>query len=223
MDDEGTRRLGVGLGDKLNAVQATDSVYGLGFRAIAEHTNLAALAQEFATEEVFSLAALRATDAVLPAVDHPVNATHERVYLLEDTEHRSLAVLSEPARAGTSVTAAVASHYLVHERVQAEQVGRSLGLLVGDAWQSGAGLVAPACAITDIQVVVTDKLGATQQTQAPCPHVAEPAPPSVLQRCRAGDVLTLISPLSAATTTLGQGMQVRVACADASFAELRFE
>ena len=45
MDDEGTRRLGVGLGDKLNAVQATDSVYGLGFRAIAEHTNLAALAQ----------------------------------------------------------------------------------------------------------------------------------------------------------------------------------
>ena len=142
MDDEGTRRLGVGLGDKLNAVQATDSVYGLGFRAIAEHTNLAALAQEFATEEVFSLAALRATDAVLPAVDHPVNATHERVYLLEDTEHRSLAVLSEPARAGTSVTAAVASHYLVHERVQAEQVDARWAL-VGDTRQSGGGWLHP--------------------------------------------------------------------------------
>ena len=88
LDSDGVRRVGLlGSADATRATQlsSTDSVYGLMHRGLHERRALAALVEEFCTDEHVSVIETANESRLLPAFDHPVTAARSFAWLDGDS------------------------------------------------------------------------------------------------------------------------------------------
>jgi hypothetical protein len=218
LDEDGSRRLGlVTADDEICAIQATDSVYGFGFRAVAERAALADLATEFRSDETFSLSSLNERQALLPAIDHPVVSARHLVWALgRDGQITRIQSTSTMQTTVGAVTVAWASHYLIADNQSAHLVGCSLSHMAGGEFVCGYGLWLNGEPDADAVVETTSWLADEDRRQKPATKASyvsnaqalDTALAEVNGQVRRGDVLTLVSPIAEIANPSGANTQV---------------
>jgi hypothetical protein len=142
IDSHGTRRLATMGGERQpTRVLATDSVYALAHRGLAEKRELGALVTEFQSEQVDAWDATLADKRVLGAIDHPVDTNACRVWRMhvdglaeQQTELVSSSSRVELGDSDAQLHLALVAAYIITAHGHLHQVGYALahGL---DTWQ----------------------------------------------------------------------------------------